>query len=77
VDKEGYAYFSIQDPREQLIWSKVLAQMKKESIDCQNALSQRNAILLETWANESDAGNAGNRARGFGVPVARDATSRR
>lgn len=50
--KKADAYFLIPDPAEQLIWSKALAQMKKGSTDCQDALAQRNSALFETSLDE-------------------------
>lgn len=45
-------YFFVPDPQQQLVWSKALVQMRKGSADCQAALTQRNATLLETSMSE-------------------------
>jgi Zn-dependent protease with chaperone function len=50
--KKADSYFLIPDPQEQLIWSNVLTEIKRSSADCQGALAQRNATLLETSINE-------------------------
>jgi hypothetical protein len=50
--RKADVFFLIPDPREQSVWSKVLAQTKKASVDCQNALEQRNATLLQASINE-------------------------
>ncbi|MGB6162533.1 MAG: hypothetical protein WCF33_23500 [Pseudonocardiaceae bacterium] len=46
--RKADVYFLIPDPQEQSVWSKVLAQTKMASADCQNSLEQRNATLLQT-----------------------------
>lgn len=50
--RKADVYFLIPDPQEQSVWSKVLEQTKKASVDCQNALEQRDTTLLQTSINE-------------------------
>lgn len=57
-------YFPLPDPQAQSVWSKVVAQAKKASTDCQNALAQRNPTLLQASINELLA--AGNLALPLG-----------
>ncbi|MEO7195606.1 MAG: hypothetical protein ABIZ05_12445 [Pseudonocardiaceae bacterium] len=45
-------YFLMPDPQAQSAWSKVLAQAKNASADCQKALDQRNASLLQKSVGE-------------------------
>ncbi|MGH3848776.1 MAG: hypothetical protein ACRDRT_03575, partial [Pseudonocardiaceae bacterium] len=45
-------YFPLPDPQAQSAWSKALAQAKNASADCQDALEQRNASLLQKSIDE-------------------------
>jgi Zn-dependent protease with chaperone function len=50
--KKADSYFLIPDQQKQLIWSAALAQMKEGSVNCQRALTQRDATLFEASQSE-------------------------